>query len=596
MKSRLRAAFLCKYLSLQLISNMKNKRLKTISIASLILGYLASGAFISLIAFNSNNRIIKEQQVSESSSLKVIEQNKTKIAYVNVLPEARPRPTREYWEVPTHENLRINKNSSLEIYREHNYVNLDQGRNDSFELVGDKKISNRNKKRRDPISNYNSVDPGLLDRRLATLDDDKLIILDNDDDLVARLDRKNIGLDRGGNDNVNVGNFVPDARHGDFNDDQLGAVGNFDKDGAGFGKGTMPGVGKGAEVYAYNFPSQGVGAGIGSPAVGAAAGFAGLGAGIGQAVMDGQAVPALGGIGTYSMPTKSERSPKNTSGSVIMVAPGVAGGVAGLVGGAGAGAAAGLPSNRASLPTTTANTIGYGGGVGIGYNEGNYDHLPKDGNLYIMMHVDGSGSILSTRKALDEMKNTLLKNALLPYYKNDEDLYNRRVLVVDGEGERTLKFFADATKKENVLALVFQDEAQPAYHLPNFNRKPEDHYMDDLKDLKEGLNGYGGLYRGIMFQVDRGKTFAKSFKEFVENAWRGDGYLSGAGENLKPYYWQENSDNIRNRDGIVFSDEYHVNSEGDPAYYMNLIMDASRKIGLDLKSYNGEKQDSSRQH
>ena len=40
--------------------------------------------------------------------------------------------------------------------------------------------------------------------------------------------------------------------------------------------------------------------------------------------------------------------------------------------------------------------------------------------------------------------------------KNDEDLYNRRVLVVDGEGERTLKFFTDAAKKENVLALVFR--------------------------------------------------------------------------------------------------------------------------------------------
>ena len=115
--------------------------------------------------------------------------------------------------------------------------------------------------------------------------------------------------------------------------------------------------------------------------------------------------------------------------------------------------------------------------------------------------------------------------------------------------------------------------------------------MDDLKDLHQGLNGYGGLYRGIMFQVDRGKTFAKSFKEFVENAWRGDGYLSGAGENLKPYYWQENSDHIRNRDGIVFSDEYHVNSEGDPSYYMNLIMDASRKIGLDLGRYGGGQED-----
>lgn len=556
---------------------------------------------------------------------------------------------------------------------------------------------------RDRVVVEDDIDVGLLDRRLATLEDDLVIIDDDQDNLVARLDRKDIGLDRGGNDRVNVGNFVPDARKGNFKDEELGRVGDFDKNGAGFGKGTMPGVGNGSEVFAYNFPSQGIGAGIGSPAVGAAAGFAGIGAGIGQAVMDGQAVPALGGIGTYSpsapaqpegpdsdqdgisdemeasfrtnpnssdtdkdgisdadevkgmsnprdprskpgipapgadndqdgvpasleslyglnpsssdtdgdgftdgeeisamtSPTNPASNPGEMGGPAIAVAPGVAGGVAGLVGGAGAGAAAGLVSGRVAHPLGLGVPApgpgpGYGPGIGdgIGRNrDWNYDHLPKDGNLYIMMHVDGSGSILSTRKALDEMKDTLLKNALLPYYKNDEALYNNRVLVVDGEGERTLKFFADAAKKENVLALVFQDEAQPAYHLPNFNRKPEDHYMDDLKDLKDKLNGYGGLYRGIMFQVDRGKTFAKSFKEFVGNAWKGDGYLSGAGQNLKPYYWQENGDNIRNRNGIVFSDEYHVNSEGDPSYYMNLIMEASRKVGLDLGRYNGAEED-----
>ena len=556
---------------------------------------------------------------------------------------------------------------------------------------------------RDRVVIEDDVDVGLLDRRLATLEDDDLVIIEDDDDLVARLDRKDIGLDRGGNDRVNVGNFVPDARRGNFKDEELGAVGKFDKDGAGFGKGSMPGVGKGSEVFAYNFPSQGVGAGIGSPAVGAAAGFAGLGAGIGQAVMDGQAVPALGGIGTYTpsapaqpegpdsdqdgisdameasfrtnpnssdtdkdgvsdaeevmamsnpvdprskpgtpapgmdndqdgvpasleslyglnpsnsdtdgdgftdgeeiaamtSPTNPASNPGEMAGPAMAVSPGVAGGVAGLVGGAGAGAAAGLVSGRVAHPLGLGVPgpgvgPGYGRGIGdgIGRRDGwNYDHLPKDGNLYIMMHVDGSGSILSTRKALEEMKDTLLKNALLPYYKNDESLYNNRVLVVDGEGERTLKFFADAAKKENVLALVFQDEAQPAYHLPNFNRKPEDHYIDDLKVLQKELNGYGGLYRGIMFQVDRGKTFAKSFKEFVGNAWRGDGYLSGSGQNLKPYYWQENGDNIRNRDGIVFSDEYHVNSEGDPAYYMNLIMEASRKVGLDLGRYGGAEED-----
>jgi len=547
-----------------------------------------------------------------------------------------------------------------------------------------------------------------LEGRLRDLDDDLVVIDNNDDNLIARLDRKDIGLERGGNDRVDLNNFVPEKRGGNVDEDGLGKVGDFGKDGAGFGKGTMPGVGKGSEIYAYNFPSQGVGAGVGNPAVGAAAGFAGLGAGIGQAVLDGQAVPALGGIGTYAPaapskpagpdtdsdgipdamepsfktspssndtdkdgvadadeikgmsnpldptskpgtpapgadsdsdgvpeslealygldpensdsdgdgfsdgeelaamtnPKNPESNPGEAGGPALAVAPGVAGGVAGLVSGAGAGSAAGLVSGRVSHPLGLGveepgpGIAGIGGIGGVGgrgghddHDDWDFDHLPKDGNLYIMMHVDGSGSILNTRKSLEVMKDTLLKEALLPYYKNDEGLYNKRVSVVDGEGERTLKFFAQAAKKENVLALVFQDEAQPDYHLPNFNKKPEDNYMDDLKKLRGNLNGYGGLYRGIMFQVDRGKTFAKSFKEFVNNAWQGEGYLNGPGESLKPYYWRDNTNHIRNRNGIVFSDEYHVNSEGDPAYYMSLIMDASRKVGLDLGRYGGEQQD-----
>ena len=162
---------------------------------------------------------------------------------------------------------------------------------------------------------------------------------------------------------------------------------------------------------------------------------------------------------------------------------------------------------------------------------------------------------------------------------------SRMVIKFGGTSVADIQRIKDAAKKDNVLAFVFQDEAQPIYHMPNFNKEPEEKYIEDLNGLKRGLGGYGGLYRGVMFQVDRGKTHAKSFKEFVENAWRGEGYLSGS--NLKKYYWEENRHHIKNHDGIVFSDVYHVKDDADPQYYMNLIFESARKVGVDLQKYGG---------
>ena len=458
------------------------------------------------------------------------------------------------------------------------------------------------------------VDLGLLDRRIAEQD-----LFRDDTTEITKTPKKKFGLDK---DGVNLANLTVANNRGD-DDAELGEVDlNFDDN-----KNGTFGLNKG-ELFAYNFPSQGVGAGIGNGAVGAGSGAgAGLGAGIGEGVYNGETVPTLGGVGTYNSvpmvepgtgtdadkdgleveaelalgtdPTKSdsdgdgysdgEEIASYTSPSDPASNPGVPGssapslgGVGGLISGAGSGVAAGLITGIVK-PQLGVPGIAPGVGVGNGNYGGNRNYdLPQDGALHIMMHVDGSGSILNTRKQLEIMKNTLLKKELLPYYNNDENLYNKRVTIVDGNGERTLQFFAEAAKKDNVLALVFQDEAQPAYHLPNFNKKPEDHYMDDLSKLKNKLNGYGGLYRGIMFQVDRGKTFAKSFKEFVGNAFQGTGYLEK--ENLKKYYYQNNQSNIQNKNGIVFSDEYHAKDEGDPQYYMDLILNASKKIGIDLKA------------
>ena len=410
---------------------------------------------------------------------------------------------------------------------------------------------------------HGDVDVGLLDRRLAELGD-----VDHDayERAIAqdKIKKDHLGSDKSPDDLDFAGlTLAKDGPAlGDINDD-------FGPNGKGYG------LGKGGELYAYNFPSRGVGAGIGSSAIGAGAGGgAGLGAGIGQGLLNGESVPTLGGVGDGAKSLDGE--------------PAAPAGVGGLVGGAGAGGAAGLSQGYITpkLGLGVGPGVGSGGGYGNGRGRAWDDkHLPKDGALHIMMHVDGSGSILNTRKQLDIMKETILKEALLPYYNNDENLYNNRVTIVSSSGERTLKFFAEAAKKDNVLAIAFQDEAQPAYHLPNFNKKPEDHYIDDIGKLKSSLNGYNGVYRGVMFQVDRGKTFARSFKEFVGNAFQGKGYLES--NNLKKYYRDNNQNHIKNKDGIIFSDEYHAKDSGDPQYYLDLIFAASKKIGLDLNIYQG---------
>ena len=633
------------------IFHMKKENLKNLSLSSLIAGYLFLFCFIVLVAITRDGTpveiVLKNPSSPADASMDI---NSTPHLFTHTeITEVAGHPleiTTTYAnplvieDVYDDVHLRgrtvidrsegdtlIHRDISDEKFFTHNTV-VDNGRR-PLESVHDIRRGTSVDRRHDfRHRTYEDSDIGLLDRRLEERDDDLVVLMDDEDALV---NPDNIGLDAGGSNSIDATRFELDEEGDDAED--LGDVGDFAPQGEGVGKGDLPGIGEGAQVYAYSFPSQGVGAGIGSAGVGAAAGYAGIGAGIGQAVLNGTAVAALGGIGTSPLLAANlEPTPKNdqdgdglpaaveaeagtnplkadTDGDGIddgtelaaysnplnpsstPTSPGKAplaqfGGVAGLSNGAGAGAAAGLVTGNVQPK------LGLGIGAGGAGGRGGYggrdlgvctDHLPADGALHIMMHVDGSGSILNTRKELEVMKSTLLKEALLPYYNNDESLYNKRVTIVEGNGERTLQFFKTATKKDNVLALVFQDEAAPDYHLPTFNKIPQDAYEEDLHQLKSGLNNHRGLYRGIMFQVDRGKTFAKSFKEFVESSWNGTGYLKK--ENLKKYHRDENLSHIKNKDGIVFSDEYHAQSEGNAEYYLDLIFKASKRVGLDLDIY-----------
>lgn len=635
------------------VITMKRKNLKRTSILSLIMGYVMLACFVTLIISTreTESPIAKILTEDDNSSEELPALVSTEVTNVAGHP----------LEVKTFDRPVVYANPLVieDVYDDVRHVDRDRLRIVGDEVLSDRRILNEDRFINERIDTHGGsrdivhdirhdglvsrgydrevrvdkdYDAGLLDRRLSN--DDELLVIAEDEDLIVRNDLgpDDIGLDSGGNNDIDATRFELDE--GSDSDADLGDVGDFDKDGDSAGKGSLPGIGEGAQVYAYSFPSQGVGAGIGSAGVGAAAGYAGIGAGIGQAVLNGAAVATLGGIGTAPISTSNlEPTPENdqdgdgipslterqlgtdpskadTDGDGVSdgaelssysnpldasstpSSPGSAplaqlGGVGGLSNGAGAGAAAGLVTGKVKLDLGMGLGAGVGAGDGIGAGEQvcNIDHLPPNGSLHIMMHVDGSGSILDTRKQLEIMKETLLKKALLPYYNNDESLYDKRVTIVDGNGERTLQFFKTATEKSNVLAVVFQDEAQPAYHLPTFNKVPQDHYKKDLHKLKSGLNNHRGLYRGIMFQVDRGNTFAKSFKEFVESSWNGTGYLEK--ENLKKYHRDENLGRIKNKDGIVFSDEYHAKSEGDAHYYLDLIFKASKRIGLDLDIHGG---------
>lgn len=556
---------------------MDNKKLNKISCANLAIAYLMFLSFMVMIlvgmnpetvnkeiAFNSSdtNKTKTERVVHYTERNNTIVLNSRAPIYHDKLEGVVIDEDRSFLNIPI-------KNSSLtEVIPANSLINSSNYENRTF----------RSDVLERGLGNHvgNSIHRGHRDLHLDSERNRQSHKLDSFETIsfeeaLARhkIEKDNsIGLNNDPSEKkgLDFSKLTPVSNGGDLTEDSFNP--NFNKPNLGNGLG--------GDLYAYNYPSKGVGAGVGTGGLGASIGqAAGIGAGIGEGILNGETVPTLGGIGDGAKTIYGE--------------PAEAVGVGGLIGGAGAGGAAGLTQGYIT------EKLGVGKGSGLGYGAGssggegyNYDHLPENGSLHIMIHVDGSGSILNTRKQLDIMKNTLLKDALLPYYNNDESLYSNRVSIIDNSGERTLRFFSKASERKNVLAVAFQDEAQPSYHLPNFNKKPEDHYLDDLKVLKGKLNNHQGVYRGILFQVDRGKTFAKSFKEFVGNAFQGKGYLKN--QNLKNYYWQNNTNNIKRKNGIVFSDEYHAKDQGDPQYYLDLLFEASKKVGLDLNIYgNGLK-------
>jgi hypothetical protein len=202
--------------------------------------------------------------------------------------------------------------------------------------------------------------------------------------------------------------------------------------------------------------------------------------------------------------------------------------------------------------------------------------IENDTNVYI--YFDSSSSMDETLPPLQTMRDTLLKDALLPYYDNNETTYNSRVKVYQEPNERTLQMLnimGQTPASGKIIALVFQDESEPDYHNPQYwsiNDTRKTGFDTDLATLRGRLNSYAeNHYRGVLFHVKSFDFEAGGYTDHFKALFKAVKYGSGQ-------YSGTNGLSDRNE----FNYKFDVTNGGTPEYYKDLIINALEELGFTI--------------
>lgn len=146
-----------------------------------------------------------------------------------------------------------------------------------------------------------------------------------------------------------------------------------------------------------------------------------------------------------------------------------------------------------------------------------------DEDTEIKIWFDGSGSMPDTNNDLVEMRDTVLKDTLLPFYNNDETLYNEKVTTNQFSNEATFDRLAvePTVLDDGIINIIFQDEAHTIYHssTTSFDDSTRtSSYDSDITTLRDKLQNTfpTNQYQGIVFQIE-GNVGFKEFLQAVEN-------------------------------------------------------------------------------
>jgi hypothetical protein len=204
--------------------------------------------------------------------------------------------------------------------------------------------------------------------------------------------------------------------------------------------------------------------------------------------------------------------------------------------------------------------------------------LTIDNDTNIFIYFDSSSSMDETLAPLQTMRDTLLKDALLPYYNNDEALYNSKVNVYQEPNERGLQMLnimGQTPTSGKIIALVFQDEAEPVYHDPQYwsiNDARKTGFNDDLAILRSRLDSYPAEhYKAVMFHVKsfdyEALGYTDHFKALLKAIKYGSGQYSGI-----------NGLSDRNE----FNYKFDIKNGDTPEYYRDVIVNALEELGFTI--------------
>ena len=199
-------------------------------------------------------------------------------------------------------------------------------------------------------------------------------------------------------------------------------------------------------------------------------------------------------------------------------------------------------------------------------------------NTKIKFVFDASGSMDATLAPLQTMKDTILKDRLLPLYGNDSVLYDDSVEIISwgGAGEYSefneqtfaaLNMFG-TTPEGNVIVMVFQDEASTIYEDGSFDplEARTAQYETDLLTFRTRLELFApNYYRSVIFQVE--EAGGTNFKQFIQAVENGTGNYSG-------------SNGLSDRTEINYKCD--IVDGGTPQYYLDKIVEALTELGYNL--------------